>query len=42
MSWKGPVALARVLMRAGLYVILILLCVLMAPDDPVRFIYTGF
>jgi hypothetical protein len=38
-GWKG---LAIDGWKAVLYVILIILCVLMAPEEPPKFIYTEF
>ena len=38
-GWRG---LAIDGWKAVLYVILIILCVLMAPEEPLKFIYTEF
>jgi hypothetical protein len=38
-GWKG---IAIDGWKAVLYVILIILCVLMAPEEPLKFIYTEF
>lgn len=38
-GWK---ALAMDAAKAVFYVILIILCVLMAPEEPLKFIYTEF
>ena len=38
-GWRG---LSIDVLKALLYVVLIVLCVLMAPEEPLKFIYTEF